>query len=167
MRSERAAKRLSAGLLAGILLVVLGVAGAAVSYSLTQTFPSATAPSSSGVTATCSTLTYDSADSAASGTPAGSAMVFNCPTAPAFTVATAGTLTPTFSLPSGATALYLLPSASTGAPSADPTTGNCSTPANSISLKTTTGASLTATSYDYCLQATAGAAILGFPITWA
>lgn len=164
MAKTRRTGRTTAGLVAGIVLVVLGVAGAAATYTLTQTVPTTTAPAA-GLTALCTSLTSDASAEVATTTDA--VLVFNCGSSPAFTINTAGSPTPTFSYTGG---LYLIPAGSGGTPTSTSSAGLCTDFTGNVPLTTAapTPTILSAsTGYDYCVQTTPGATVSTFTIAWA
>lgn len=161
MAKMRRAGRTTAGLLAGVVLVVLGVAGAAAVSILTQTFP-ATPSGTAAVVTGCATLNVETPTSTITGT-AGTVQ-FDCAAAAgtaAFT-ASSGTVTPTFTLPGGTTSLSI---ATWTAASTTCSPGTTLTSGTSVTFGSTppTG------DYVYCLSYTSypSGGIAGFSLTWA
>ena len=148
----RATKRRSVWLLFGSILIIAGMA-TATTLLFTQTFPSV---AQAGLTEGCSTLV---ADNLIAATPV--SVNFDCGGPAAFTTVNTGPYTPTYTLPTGATALSVV-TASTASPGTQ-----CQGQAGVVALTSGSAVStLTANhGYDYCLSVS-GTSVTTFSVTW-
>lgn len=137
-----------------VLVSVIGTAAAVVTL-FTHTFPTVTTVTAV-LTTTCQTLTL-TPDTVVSGSSG--AIVANCGASPAFTINSAGQATPTFTLPTGYTALGIFISG-----------GGC--PGTAVAI--TSGAPFVFTSgsvslnVDYCAPFTSAPSggLATFAVTW-
>ena len=144
------------------VLIVASIATAALPF--VQTVPGQSFPGSkiSGVP----TLSYDSTSSSYGATTAWA--VFNGTTAPAFTVNTEGSYTPTFGYGSGETGVGIISSTANGHPvgAATTTCHDFGSYQNLTSGRAVTG--FTAGSmWDYCMDGVPGGSLSTFTISWA
>lgn len=142
---------------AGVLLVSIA---AASSVLFTQTFPSVPNAPPGSITASCSSLqAWDGPVPAGGGS-----VLFNCTgQVGAFTVANApATATPTFTLPTNATDLYVVPAY----PSYSGPDSACASDSSAIPLTNASSVTLsTGGNWDYCIDA--AGSLTSFSISWS
>lgn len=145
--------RHSKALFAIIIVALVATVGIVYAVSLIQTVPTSPAIGGTAVTtSTCNSATTTLSYPAT--IPTGPAtVVLQCGSNPAFSVVPGGTDTPTFTLPTGATALAIS------------TTVTCTSP---TALTSGTQMTLGQTSYYYCLSYSATSGTLAtFTINWS
>ena len=149
---------------AAILMTTAAYAGAAAFSLLSQTVPAGTTPNA-GFGPTCVALAMDTSVSAANSSNA--EVVYNCTTLEAVSVTTAGSHTPTYNLPSGFTAAFLIPSSAKGIPSSSPSAAACGSFTSPLALTSGNSVALSVGSYDYCFNSNnPGGAITSFTVSW-
>ena len=157
-RASRAVRIAAYSLIAaGITLVGFAAASGVL---FTQTFPSVPNAPPGSITSSCATLQAWDDQVPAGGGP----ILFNCTTSVgAFVVANApATATPTFTLPTNASDLYVLPGFLT---SGGPGTG-CSSFGGAIVITNSSQVTFgTSGPWDYCVDATGSLA--AFSVTWS
>jgi hypothetical protein len=140
-----------------IMLAVVLVTGVSGAILIRHTFPATPSGGSQIVTSTCTTLTLETTGML-TGFP--EQMLFNCgPTSPAITGNAAGSATPTFTLPAGASSLSLVAHLDNGI--------LCT--GGSVLTSGTAHAFSAGDSLDYCLGSNSypSNGIASFTVTWS
>lgn len=153
---HRVTARFTAVAVAALVLIVAGLATAALTWS--QTVPGGIAPTAS-VTSNCPTVSEVASLSAANASAAD--VVFGCAGSAAFTINSAGSHTPTYVLPGAFSDAFAVPSSASA-----PTLPACGSFPGAVPLASGGAVNLAAGGFDYCFDSAPGASFASFAISW-